>query len=190
MRGWAKDAVVGGEHGTLHHVDVEALVLAVDARHVLENGGGVLGDEGYHEDDGEQVEEPRTDEPCERSAAVLLGEVFKKLARHEEEEPDAELQHEARELGTLEVLLPLVARHDARHQLDDHDDDHGEGKDGPDAERGAYQAPQRREREALPYADVFGGRKHALQQSRRAAVAVAEKKSINEPHKIKCRNDL
>ena len=171
-KGRVCDAVYSRSSHALHHVDVIALLSTVDARHVLEYRGGVLDDESHHQYDGKHVEEPCAHHPLQRVVTVLRGEVGEHLTRHEEREPDEQLQNEARELGALEVLHALVACGDTRHQLDDHHEDHSECEYRPDAEHRADDTPNGRQRDALPYADVFRRRKYARHKGGDAVVTV------------------
>ena len=80
---------------SLDRVNVKALVFPVNTRHVFKNGCRVFHDKSDHKDDGENIEEPRSDDPCKSVVSILLGKELKELARHEEHEPDAEFQHES-----------------------------------------------------------------------------------------------
>lgn len=103
---------------------------------------------------------------------IVGGEEGEYLAAHEEEEPDAQLQQEARELGTLEVFMPLAGGADARPQLQEQDEHHRHGEYGPQSKHGADAAQHGRERGTLPDAHVFRRGKHAFHQSTHAVVTV------------------
>ena len=74
------DAVYSRSSHALHHVDVVTLLLAVDARHILEYRGGMLNNERHHQYDGKHVEEPCAHHPLQRVVSVLCSEVGEHLA--------------------------------------------------------------------------------------------------------------
>lgn len=121
----------------LHHIYIITLVAVVDSGKVFQYRRGVLHNEGYHQNDREHIEEPRPHEPRQRMPLIVGGEEGEYLAAHEEEEPDAQLQQEARELGTLEVFMPLAGGADARPQLQEQDEHHRHGEYGPQSKHGA-----------------------------------------------------
>lgn len=132
----------------------------------------MLNDERHHKNDGQHIEEPCTHKPRQRVGVILSRKPLEHLARHEEHKPDAQLEDKPRKLRTLEMLVAFMTRHHTRDQLYNHNEDHRDGKNGPDAKHRAKQTPERRQRNAMPRTQILGRREHALHESREAAVAV------------------